>query len=126
LCTNNPDTIRTLEHILVNRTYTPWIDQIFIHQKIINKLSETIGFKLFYWTIDKTIVNNKYNDIINDQRYLITEDLNKDQGYIDLLWNNGARTIADETNGKILDGHFGLSGHNVITKLFYEDIIKKI
>jgi hypothetical protein len=126
LCTKDPDTIKTLENILVNRVNLPWIDELFVHQKIINRLSESIGFNLFYWTIDKSIVKYKYDDIINDKRYLINKNLKKNEGYINLFWNNGARTITEETNGIINDGHFGISGHKVISDLFYEYILRNI
>ena len=81
---------------------------------------------LFYWTIDKSIVKYKFNDIVNDKRYLITKNLKKNEGYVDLLWNNGARTISEETKGNINDGHFGTSGHKVICDLFYDYILRNI
>jgi hypothetical protein len=116
----------TMENMLVNRTHELWIVELFKHQKIINKLCELIGMKLFYWTIDERIVKYKLKDNTNNGDYLILDQIQSCKSYVDYIVSLGGKTITKETNNKINDGHFGLSGHQVIVNLFYDDIIKKI
>lgn len=109
------------EEIIVNRYHKLWIDELFIMIKILNKLSESIGFDIYYWTVDGTILSNKTEEIINDERWLLSEQVNG-KSYIDLVYDNGGMSIRHETNEKLIDDHLGVSGHNVLSDLFYNYI----
>jgi hypothetical protein len=112
------------EEIIINRSHKLWINELFIMIKLLNKLSETIGFDIYYWTIDNSILDNKRDLIINDKRWLVSGQLNN-KGYIDLVCSKNGKSIRTETNDKIKDDHLGVTGHNVLADLFYEYIIKK-
>lgn len=112
------------EEIIINRYHKLWIDELFITMKILNKLSESIGFDIYYWTVDKTILDNKREEIINDKRWLLSNQLENNY-YIDLVNDCGGQSIKNETNGEINDDHLGKTGHNVLSDLFYEYIIKQ-
>ena len=54
------------------------------------------------------------------------EDQEINFDYKELFYSLGARTITEEVNNKINDSHYGVSGHNIISELFYNDIINKL
>jgi len=116
----------TIDNILYNRNHVLWIKELFIKQRIINKVCELIGVDLYYWTIDKDIVNYKVQDKTNNGNYLLMDRLGLDSDYIHLITSHDGKTIIKETNGNVSDYHFGVSGHKVICDLFYDDIIKDI
>lgn len=122
-----PDYIdnNTAENIFVNRTNPLWINELFIQQKLLNQLAINTGFDIFYWTVDSNIVKYKNNEIKNDKKYLLSDILG-DKDYMGLFNNNGAKTIIEETNQKVRDWHYGVTGHQVQCDLFYNYIIKNI
>ena len=112
------------EEIIVNRYNKLWIDELFIMIKMLNKLSESIGFDIYYWTVDKTILNDKREIITNDTKWLLSNQLGE-KHYFSLIKKNGGFSIDDETNGIIADSHLGMTGHKVLADLFYEYIIEQ-
>jgi hypothetical protein len=122
-----PDYIdnNTAENIFVNRTNPLWINELFIQQKLLNQLAINTGFDIFYWTVDSNIVKYKNNEIKNDKKYLLSDILG-DKDYMGLFNDNGAKTIIEETNQKVRDWHYGVTGHQVQCDLFYNYIIKNI
>lgn len=110
------------EEIIVNRNNKVWIDELFIMMNMLNKLSESIGFDIYYWTVDNTILDNKREIITNDTRWLLSNQISE-KNYFSLIKNNGGFSISNETNGKIDDSHLGMTGHNVLADLFYDYII---
>jgi len=109
-----------IESIFINRTHLLWIEELFKYQILLNKLADSIGLDLYYWTIDKNIVNNKTEEINNDKRWLLSgqlESRNK-KTYNDLIKYAGGLTISEETDDIIKDDHLGSSGHEALAKLF--------
>jgi hypothetical protein len=124
---DGPFNVNVLENVLVNRSHYLWINELFILHNIINKLAESIGFNLFYWTVDRNIVNFKLDEIKNpNSHYLLTDKLKINFDYKELFHSLGARTITEEVNNKINDSHYSITGHNIISELFYDDIINKL
>ncbi len=118
-----------IEGILINRTSKLWIDELFKKMKIINSLSNSIGFDVFYWTVDRNITNYKIEEIFDNDKWLVNKKLlnKKDNfGYKDIVFDLGGKTITEETNNEINDDHFGKSAHDILSDLFYNDIINKI
>lgn len=93
-----------IEEIIINRSdCDSWINEVYSWMKLIDKLSELIGFKLYYWSFSKDFPEICiYNDLI---------DL-------------GAENIITETNNVVLNGHFGEIGH-IVQYNYFKDIIKK-
>jgi hypothetical protein len=116
---------RTMNDIIVNRSSNLWIDELFSQMKLMDELSKIKNFKLFYWTIDKRIYDHKFDEIINNNKFLLSDVIKKNIGIMDLVFRNGGNTIFFETNNKINDYHFGKIGHEVLGNLFY-NYLKKI
>ena len=110
------------EEIIVNRYNKVWIDELFVMIKILNKLSESVGFDIFYWTVDNKLLDYKREIITNDTRWLLSNQITN-KYYFCLINDNGGFSISDETNGVIDDTHLGMTGHNVLADLFYNYII---
>lgn len=124
---DGPFNVNVLENILVNKSHYLWINELFIKQNIINNLAKSIGLNIFYWTIDKNIIKFKIEEIKKiDSNYLLKDKIKINFDFKELFKSNGAKTISEESNNKINDSHYGLSGHNIIYELFYNDIISKI
>jgi hypothetical protein len=111
-----------IESILINRTHKLWIEELFKYQILINKLADTLGVKLYYWTIDKNIINYKIDEIRNNKKWLLSNYLEYGKTYQEIVRENGGLRILDETNGEINDDHMGSSGHKVLSNLFLKHI----
>ena len=117
LLTNKMITKSTATEILVNRSNPKWADDVLLKKEIINKLSELIGFEVYYWHADTNI------PILFNKSYLCSNDLKEDVGIFNIIKNLGGETIYEETNGLIEDNHLGERGHQIQSDLFYEHII---
>jgi len=95
----------TINEMLVNRTNKKWCEEVHSWEKVIKKLSELIGFKLFIWSLDGTFPEHN--------------------GLTQLFGDIGVETIYKETNGLIYDFHFGERGHKVQADYFYDILTNK-
>lgn len=111
-----------IENILLSRTHKMWIEELFKYQILIDKLSESIGFDVYYWTIDERIVRHKFTTIRNDKRWLLSNKLYPNEDYSAIVRKNGGLRITDESNGLINDSHMASSGHKVLADLFLKYI----
>lgn len=116
---------QTAEDIFINRMNTLWIDELFFQQKLITQLIQNVKANVFFWTMDNNLINHKRKEIQENTNYLLS-DILKDDDYIKIFNNNGAKTIIEETDGKIKDWHYGVSGHKVQAELFHDYIVKYI
>lgn len=107
-----------IESIFVNRTHELWIEELFKYQILLNKLAQSLNIKIYYWTVDKNIINNKIDDIKQDKKWLLSNYLQYGKTYQDIIKENGGLRIIDETDGIIIDDHMALSGHKVLADLF--------
>lgn len=96
----------TINEILCNRMDQKWCEEVYSWEKVIKKLSELIGFKLFFWSLD--------------------DSFKEHNGLIMLFGEIGAETINAETNGVVPDFHFGEIGHQVQCDYFYGVLTGKI
>jgi hypothetical protein len=84
---------KTINEILINRRNHNWAEEVHNWIKLINKLSELVGFKVIHWSF-----------------YGIFSEYN----ILDELMYQGLETIHDETNGIVNDRyHLGEKGHKV-------------
>lgn len=114
------------ESIVVNRTLKPYVNELYDYEKIINRLSKSVGFKVFYWSIDNGILYNTDN-LLEKNHYLLNDMIKDrhDNAFL-ITFKNGGYKIIEETDGKIKDYHLGGTGHKVMGDLFYQHIIKHI
>ena len=128
------------EYVGLNKSLDAWIEEILSWENIIDSLSKSVGFHVYYWSAEhrihtilgKEFSNKKYicNDIVSN--YLNTklkegiphEQIPSELFHISLK-QYGAKTIFEETNGEVEDDyHFGIIGNKIQSELFY-DWIKK-
>lgn len=107
----------TATEILVNRSNTKWSEDVELKKEIIIKLSELIGFKIYFWSIDSNI-KNELNEI-----HLCCNQLSVDDNILILMKKLGGKNINEETQGLVEDRHFGESGHIILSELFYDHIL---
>ena len=81
-------------------------------------MAQSLNIKIYYWTVDKNIINNKIDDIKQDKKWLLSNYLQYGKTYQDIIKENGGLRIIDETDGIIIDDHMALSGHKVLADLF--------
>lgn len=119
---NNEIPAIAYEHMLVNKANVNWYKEIKQYEKVITELSKYKNFKVYFWSIDDRYYEYFYGKIKDDKKYLINDLINQHTKFLTTIKNHGGRTIAEETNNKIIDSHFGASGHAVIAELFYKHI----
>ena len=114
----------THDEITLNRTLSPYVEELYDYEKIIDKLSESIGFQVYYWTFQSHIIYNQPKEILNNKKYLLFDKMRDHHHHcFRVIHDNGGQTIAEETNGLIDDSHMGELGHKVQAELFYQHII---
>lgn len=87
----------TIDEILVNRDNERWADEIRNYIKLINKLSDSVGFKTIHWSFF-----NYFPELL----------------ILPTLFELGAGYITHETNGKVINEHMGEKGHVVQYEYF--------
>jgi hypothetical protein len=114
------------ESIVLNRTLKPYVDELYDYENIVNKLSKSVGFNVFYWSIDNGVLYNVPN--LNEKNHYLLNDMIEDRhdNAFTITKRNGGYKIIEETDGKIIDYHLGGTGHKVMGDLFYRHIIKHI
>lgn len=119
--------------IIENRvSYGLYIEEVYEYQKIIDLLSKSIGFDVYYWSADPSIIYNLPKEILNQKKYIINDLIVfKDEKYIgaggyffETISHHGGKTVQEETNYECTDNHLGESGHRLQSELFYNYIIK--
>lgn len=118
---------KILDYIFVNRSNDVWIQEILRFTQIINELCLEKNVKVFYWSFHDEIIkyitgsykNCNLNQFIFGQNH-------------ETLWNTisdenpNMSTIKDESNGSIIDFHFGEYGHISQSNYFYKLIKDKL
>jgi hypothetical protein len=122
--TPNKISQNTHDEITINRTLRPYIIQIYDYMKIMDRLSETVGFKLYYWTFIEDLIYNLRKEILLQEKYLLCDKIeDRHHHCFRVAYDNGSQTITQETNGLIEDSHMGEKGHKVLAKLFHNHIM---
>jgi hypothetical protein len=97
--------LTTINELHNNRINKVWGSEVFNWENLINLLSKTIGFKIYYWTFDKKIHKPYY---IGGN----TSDL------YEHLKGLGAETITLETKNELNDNQFGEKGQQIQYEYF--------
>jgi hypothetical protein len=113
----------THEEICYNRTHSLYVEQIYEWMNMIDVLSKSIGFDVYYWSGDCKIISPIELTNRLDKKYLMSKFITQThQTPFDRVFELGGETIKKETNGLINDLHFGESAHKILGELFYEHI----
>ena len=114
------------ESIVLNRTLKPYVDELYDYENMVNRLSKSVGFNVFYWSIDNGMLYNVPN--LHEKNHYLLNDMIRDRhdNAFTVTKKNGGYKIVEETDGKIRDFHLGGTGHKVMGDLFYQHIIKHI
>ena len=112
----------TYNEILIQRTKNLYVIEIYKYQKLIEQLSTSVGFDLYFWSSDGEIINKENKQFINGKKYLLNASISYNNNVFNIIQKNGGKTINEETEGKIPDNHLGESGHKVQAELFYNHI----
>lgn len=118
----------TALEIVMNRTHRLYMDDIDDYDNILNTLSISVGFKIYYWTPDAKLLRFKNQNKLNKQRYLDLDyirDYDPDSTIFREVKERGGEEIVHETNGEVKDYHFGERGHQILSDMFYEEISKR-
>ena len=126
---NEDITEETSNEIVFNRTsnntfqlYSEIINQ---RMELINYISDLVGFKVFYWSCDPYVLYNKEIQDRDNKKIVMSDEIYMKweiDNMIKLIEKNGGERIKEETNQEIFDFHLGVSGHQVMSNLFYNHI----
>jgi len=128
---------QTKMDIIQNRSSYLYIQEIYNYEKIIDQLSKSIGFNVFYWSGDSDIIYRLPSDKLKQKKYIINDLISNITEnppnifrlggiFFDTIKHYGGLIVKEETNENCTDTHLGESGHRVQFELFYNYIIKNI
>lgn len=129
------------EKIGLNNSLDCWVETILSYENIIDVLSKSIGFEVFYWSSEHKIHTN-YIDNLNQRKYIINDII---RDCIDYFINNdfiiesipdelifismeayGVTSISNECENQADDlFHRGIRGNEIQCELFYSWITNK-
>lgn len=116
----------THDEICVNRSHKVYRDLIYSYEKIIDRLSEVVGFDHYYWSADGKLIYTLPHKVKAQRKYLLGSKIMGEQTPFNLVFNLKGERIFEETKGEVVDYHFGESAHRIMGELFYEYITKLI
>jgi hypothetical protein len=67
----------TRQDIAVNKTLPPYIEEVYEQEKLIREYSKSKGFRLFFWSADIDIINNLSSEKLNNEYYLLHDEIEK-------------------------------------------------
>jgi hypothetical protein len=126
---------QTKMDIIENKSSILYIDEIYNYEKIIDSLSNAVGFNVFYWSGDSNVIYTLPKEKLYQKKYIINDLIIENNNpnvfkvggvFFDTIKKYGGLTVKEETNGDCTDTHLGESGHRVQFELFYNYIIKNI
>ena len=110
------------DETLISRTNDLFIKTIFEFERLIEVLSNVVGFNLYFWTADHKISRLRSNETILNKKYI-------EKGgslFNEVLFIRNGQRIFEETNGYVEDNHFAESAHKIMAELIYEHIKENI
>ena len=126
---NEDITEETSNEIVFNRTsnntYQLYSEIINQRMELINYISDLVGFKVFYWSCDPYVLYSKEIQDRDNKKIVMGDEIYMKweiDNMIKLIEKNGGERIKEETNQEIFDFHLGVSGHQVMSNLFYNHI----
>jgi rRNA processing protein Gar1 len=122
-------TEQTSNEIVFNRTsdntFHLYSEVINHRMELINYISDLVGFKVFYWSCDPYVLYSKEIQDRDNKKIVMGDEIYMKweiDNMIKLIEKNGGERIKEETNQEIFDFHLGVTGHQVMSNLFYNHI----
>jgi len=117
-----------IDFISVKRDNKFYMEELFQKMKVFERLSEVIGFQLYYWSWIPKLTEYGHKKDLTNKKWIFC-NLYPEYGsqYNRVLDEFGGKTITSETlKGKIFiqDAHMGMRANEVQADLFYEYIKK--
>jgi hypothetical protein len=78
---NSPITNELHSQIILNRTLNPYKELVYDYENIIDVLSKSVGFDVYYWSTDYHIIHNLPEDKKRNRKYLIPIDKESNNPY---------------------------------------------
>lgn len=119
--------MQIMERRMDEKTIPLFSDQIYMWINLINRVANSVGFTVKYWSSDGDIVYPKYKESSCDGLIFPCEGLTIKNVmtlfYVfDIVKMLGGERINEETNGEVDDAHWGVSGHEKVCEIFYKHI----
>jgi hypothetical protein len=113
----------THEEITFNRTHPLYVNQVYEWMKLIDTLSKSIGFEVYYWSGDRNVLYPLDDGEKKNKKYLLGDlKIPRYETIFAEIFKLGGKTIKEETNDLVNDLHFGESAHKIMGELFYNHI----
>lgn len=93
------------DNVIDDREQIKWSDEVYSWEKLIINYSKSKKFDLYFWCGEET-------NLSNDKKITTIHQLR----------NMGCTNMGDETEGMIMDSHFGIEGHKKIADIFFKII----
>lgn len=112
-----------IDFISVRRNNPFYIEELFQKMKVFERLSEVVGFKLYYWSWITEITEYRYKENLTDKKWIFP-NLYPEYGsqYNRILDELGGISITQETIDTdifIEDAHMGKKANEIQADLFY-------
>jgi hypothetical protein len=121
-------TFPTHHEIMVNRMDKDVIpllsEQVHMWINLINRVAESVGFTVKYWSSDGDITYPDHNGFPCDG--LTIKNVLVHHYVFDVVRMLDGEQISEETKGEVNDAHWGESGHQKVCEIFYTHIKNKL
>jgi hypothetical protein len=112
----------TKNEIMVNRSSPLYINDIRNYEKLLDLFANKSQIKIYYWSFDSNVINNKTEE---NNNFILYSQLKDNNSLKDYIFECGGDDITMETNSEINDHHLGENGHKIQSELFYDYITNK-
>ena len=112
----------TLNEIMVNRSNQLYVNDIRNYEKLLDLFAKRSQIKIYYWSFDSHVINNKTQ---KNENFILHSQLKDNNSLLDYIFECGGDDITMETNSEISDHHLGENGHKIQSELFYDYITNK-
>jgi hypothetical protein len=121
-------TFPTHHEIMVNRMDKDVIpllsEQVHMWINLINRVAESVGFTVKYWSSDGDITYPNHNGFPCEG--LTIKNVLVHHYVFDVVRMLDGEQISEETKGEVNDAHWGESGHQKVCEIFYTHIKNKL
>ena len=109
---------------LVDREHPYYVHEILQKFKLLETLSNIVGFKIYYWDWTDTFYQKV--PTLNTENWILHQIYGKWPRTHDVIRDSGGKysSIIDETDGKYHDGHWGIDYNNVFGQIITDYLHK--